>query len=545
MTYSPQQQAEKTGFVTDTPLAIGGIFTLSPLLNVDGYSQVQTEIRADQDGTIDIRFCSDLAGTDTVRSLSIPYIASDGFQLYASPAFANYVEYKFINTSGVAQTDFYFTTKLLSVALSPQTLTVNGFISKTMTSNINRSILVGQDESGNFRNVPIDTEGYLNVHIQKPSSAFGDLRTIELTPQVQVTFPYSISSDLVDTEGLNGGTITQASSMAFLKTGTNIAGSAKMSTRKILKYRAGLGALARFTGLFTTGVDDSTQIIGVGDTLDGFFFGYVGSVFGIIVRRNGIDDFTPQTSWNIDDMDGNDGISNPSNMLLDQTKINVFEIQFQWLGAGQIDFHIENPLTGHFTPVHRVKYANQNTIPSVLNPSFPLCAFVENTGNTTDLTLKTASLSGFCEGKSIMTGPLRTFGNTKTHSTETALFSLRNKTIFQGITNRISCFVKKLTTGNDVNKLSEFRIYRNTTLGGTPSFTDIDANNSPIEVDTAGTTVTGGTIIFEGVVGKDNGVDFDLTDIEVDIRPGDTITITSASASSEAMRASAIWREDI
>ena len=112
MTYSPQQQAEKTGFVTDTPLAIGGIFTLSPLLNVDGYSQVQTEIRADQDGTIDIRFCSDLAGTDTVRSLSIPYIASDGFQLYASPAFANYVEYKFINTSGVAQTDFYFTTKL-------------------------------------------------------------------------------------------------------------------------------------------------------------------------------------------------------------------------------------------------------------------------------------------------------------------------------------------------------------------------------------------------------------------------------------------------
>jgi len=389
-----------------------------------------------------------------------------------------------------------------------------------------------------------DIDGNAFVHIIEPTSAFGDLRSIELTPQAQITFPYNINTDIVDIEELNGGTVTQASSMAVLQTSTATNGEATLDSKQILKYRAGLGGLARFTALFTTGVANSEQIIGVGDDEDGYFFGYVGTDFGIIIRRDSVDTFIPQTSWNVDDMDGNDGQSNPSNVLLDPTKINVFEIEFQWLGAGQIDFFIEDPNTGNFTPVHRVKYANVNLDPSIFNPSLPLHVNIKNTGNATNLTMKTASMAAFCEGKSIVNGPRRSFGNLKNVSAEIALFSIQNKSIFQSKTNRVSSFVKKLSIGNDINQLAVINIYRNATLGGTPSFTDVNTNNSPIQTDVAGTTVTGGDLLYQFVVAKDSGADFTFDIPDLDIRPEDVITITASSGAAGDVRASISWIED-
>jgi len=151
MSYTPPLDAEVTAFVTTALLASGATFN-SGVLDADGKTQVQTEINASHDGTIDISFCADSGCTDVVRSLSIPYTAADGYQFFAAPAFGNFIEYKFTNTTAATQTDFYYTTKFLTTGLSPQLLTTEAFIAPAMVSSLNRSISVGENINGIYHN---------------------------------------------------------------------------------------------------------------------------------------------------------------------------------------------------------------------------------------------------------------------------------------------------------------------------------------------------------------------------------------------------------
>lgn len=373
-----------------------------------------------------------------------------------------------------------------------------------------------------------------------PKTAFGDLRIAEISPQVQVTFEYNINPNLLNTVTSNGGIVKQEEAMAVLETSTNSTGLADIKTIRLLKYRSGLGALTRFTGLFTTGVANSTQLIGVGTDENGFFFGFNGITFGILHRVNSIDTWINQSSWNVDTMDGN----GPSSMILDINKINVFEISYQYLGAGQITFFIEDSNTGEFVIVHKIKYTNINIIPSLFNPSLPLNMHVENNGNTSNIIIKSASMAAFVEGKDIIIGAPYTFNNSKTHSSETALFSIRNKSTFAGKTNLVNAFMRNISCANDVNQLATFKIYEDATLGGTPSFLDIEVNSSIMESDTSGTTVSGGKLLVAYTIGKDSGQTFELDKLNIIMKPGSTYTITSDSASSNVMGASLSWVED-
>ena len=146
--------AEETAFLTTANLGIGGSFD-SGMLDAAGKTQVQTEILSDVDGQINIDFCADAGGLDVVRTLTIPYNAADGYQFFSAPAFVNFIKYEFINTSGIAQTDFYYTTKFLTTSLSPQLLTTTAFISPAMVTTLGRNIIVGQNTAGNFNNVSV------------------------------------------------------------------------------------------------------------------------------------------------------------------------------------------------------------------------------------------------------------------------------------------------------------------------------------------------------------------------------------------------------
>lgn len=187
MSYTPPLDAEITAFVTISNLGIAGIFN-SPIIDVDGFSQVQTEILASHDGQINISFCSDILCVDIIRSLSIPYSASDGYQFFSAPAFGNFIQYSFTNTSGSPQTDFYYTTKILTTSISPQLLTTNAFIAQAMVATLGRNIIVGQDSSGVFGNVSItnttnDAGDYKNLNVvsgARPSQLSGRLKVSEV-----------------------------------------------------------------------------------------------------------------------------------------------------------------------------------------------------------------------------------------------------------------------------------------------------------------------------------------------------------------------------
>ena len=132
-----------TAFSTTALLDDGKIFD-SGILSLMTHTQVQTEVSASHDGLMTFNFYSDIAGSDLVRSIEVPYVAASGFQLLAAPTFGSYVRYQFTNNSGSAQTDFYYATKLLHTALSAQILSLGGKATNSMTSSL---IRIGNDHN--------------------------------------------------------------------------------------------------------------------------------------------------------------------------------------------------------------------------------------------------------------------------------------------------------------------------------------------------------------------------------------------------------------
>tara|TARA_R110002096_G_scaffold271950_5_gene465684 strand:- start:732 stop:2510 length:1779 start_codon:yes stop_codon:yes gene_type:complete len=538
------QNLVSTNNSTTSPLGISATYTGSGE-DVSVYAMITVAFKgasaSTAPGTIYLEFSPDNTNWDRSIAVTVGDVASH--PPHTLTPVNQYFRVRYTN-GAVAQTELRLQTMYHAAKAKGLTSRAGQTITdETDVDNV-RAVLAGKDVAGNYRNCGVDAEGHIMVHVHDPVTAFGEVRTAHLSPKVHLTYPYNINGDLIHTTEANSGTVTQADSMAVLQTSTNSAGSAELESRDALVYRSGLGGLARFTGMFTTGVANSEQIIGVGDTEDGFFFGYNGTAFGVLRRSDSVDTWTAMTSWNVDRMDGSAGILNPTGMTMDQTKLNVFYIKYQWLGAGAITFGMEDSTTGSLVPVHIIQYANTYTVPSLYNPTLPLHVNVTNSGNTSNLTMKSASMAAFVEGESKITGPANSVQGTSTHSTETAFFHVRNKTTNNSKTNRVRTHLSQLSTGNDANALSTFRIYLNATLTGTPTWTDVNGNDSCMDTDTVQAYSSGGKLLFQGVVGKDSGQVFDLSGFDPIMEPGDIITVTSESGTSGSQSASIVWRED-
>lgn len=372
-------------------------------------------------------------------------------------------------------------------------------------------------------------------------TAFDELLVAELTPIIQLQFPYNINTDLVATSISLSGSVTQGDTKAIIETGASTSSSASMQSKKVLKYNPGQGSLVRFTALFTTGAVGSSQIIGIGDEQDGFFVGCDDDTFGILRRQNGVDTWTTQDNWNVDKADGSSTLP-----VIDFTKGNVFQIRYQWLGYGAIKFYIENPSNGKLVLVHIIEYANANTVASIYNPTLPLYVKAENTTNDTNIKTETSSLAGFVEGKleTNSSSLVKSKGNIKTGvTTEVNLITIRNKNTYQTKVNRVR--VKPIFTSLacEGTKTVKYRYLLNATIGGTPSFADIDTNNSVVEFDTAGTTITDeGTELFALDLAKSDSDRIPMP-FDFHLNPGDTLTVTAQSTSSTEAETSLGWEE--
>jgi hypothetical protein len=160
-------KSDGVGFQTTANLASGATFS-SDVIDAQGYTQVQTHIVCDNDGTLRFKFCStsNCSGTTVgqngvERYLSVPYLASTGFQLYSAPAFTPYVQYSFTNGGTGTTTQLFFETKLLTKSLSGQLLGVNSFISPSMVGNLVRSVATGKQPDGDFVNAVADGTGFV------------------------------------------------------------------------------------------------------------------------------------------------------------------------------------------------------------------------------------------------------------------------------------------------------------------------------------------------------------------------------------------------
>ena len=387
------------------------------------------------------------------------------------------------------------------------------------------------------------------------TTAFGEQLVAELRPQFQGSFEYTVNNTALFTlSTTSNATITQDSGMAVLQTSTNSNEVANFKSKQHAKYKPGMGGVIRFTSLFTSPIASTTQLIGIMDATsttasfkNGYAVGYVGTGFGFHVWANSGTTTIAQADWD-DPMDG----TGDSGMKLDHTKLNIFYIQYQYLGAGAINLFVESDRTGNPVLAHRINYANKNVTPSVHNPNFHFTMEVDNGITTSNMIIKSSSYAYFIEGiTSFIELHQPQFSSdvlsTTTVTTEVPIFTLRNKSTYVGKENFIDIILEHYggsIEANSANNLGDIRLIKNATLDGNESYSDINSRNSIMEVDTTASTVTGGTTIINiPLAGKNDKIVENVLNLKIILNPGETITCAGTSANSATMNCQMLWQE--
>lgn len=266
------------------------------------------------------------------------------------------------------------------------------------------------------------------------------------------------------------------------------------------------------------------------------------SILGIVPTKVHI----AQASWNRDTMDGSKDANNPSGVLLahgatpGEFALNTallipYRIPWQFLGAGAIDYEVEVP-TGELVLVHRIERSGSSALATLRNPTLNLniIAKTESGYSGGDLTITTASMAGFVQGDDAELGPRHSVDASKTitSTTQTNVLTIHNDLEYNGTRNKIVSYPDAITIANEVTKTIIVLIHVNPTrVDGTVALQAVDAGRTPMEYDTAGTTVTGGTQLLPITVAGAGTQTFNLKELGVYLRPGDRWVVTAAKTS--------------
>lgn len=406
-----------------------------------------------------------------------------------------------------------------------------------------------------------------NSQYHSPVSIFDDTITNERVSQINTLFAYSIPTDKV--AAFNSGTGSSASvsnSMAVLSTGTTNTGYANLTTYSALQYVPAHDSVLTFSARFTAVTAGATAWIGAmavpfpspatnTAATDAYAIGYNGTQFSLLHRSSLASEvIIPATSFNIDPLDG----SGPSGIVLDGTKVNVFRIQYGWLGSAPAIFSIINT-DGQWYKFHVLQNPNNTTAPALKQPMMQIRAEVNNNSlSTTSVSLHTACWDASTVG-SDSANIVRTyeFGRELTAgaaltTTETPIFSIRNQITYNSLANYMA--VKLIFTSacsSGTASIGRFRLIKNGTLTGA-SFAAQSPSPGPscVFIDTAATAISGGAPITGFL--SSNNIAFNLpllaSRFNVLLAPGDIITLTgklNTTDNSNQATVTLTWQEPV
>lgn len=242
------------------------------------------------------------------------------------------------------------------------------------------------------------------------------------------------------------------------------------------------------------------------------------------------DTWVAQADWNYDKLNG----TGPSGFTLDPTKGNIFQVDMQYLGFGQVKmscYVTSSNNNGTWTPVHVFNFPNTRATPHTSQPSLPFTMAAYSAGSTTNVSVATASFAGFVEGQLAFTGPRMSYDDSSTTVSTGAYYALmtvRNDNVYRSRPNQ--SIVNLMNFGGAHDDATPVTLYliRNGTLVGTPNFQPWSAS-SCTSVDTAATTVTiadNSQILFSIPLGGSGDGMYEFGD-RVMLQPGDTVTLAA------------------
>jgi hypothetical protein len=281
-----------------------------------------------------------------------------------------------------------------------------------------------------------------------------------------------------------------------------------------------------------------------------------------ILKQAGVaqtDNWTYQEDWNVDKLDGTNTITtNPSGMLLDHTKLNVYQIGMRWLGAGVISYAVEDQASGAMVYVHREHYVNQHTTPHTLNPSFKITYAAFNTTGNTSVAVTGASVYGAVEGTIFQNELTRSHSTSKSSLAQNVthhMMTIKNSVVTNGLAganngnyvlNTKEAIIKSLSVSVQATDPSQvFLFFDPTSFSSTHMYFNIP-NCNEVYSDATGTLNTAvDTPVYTGLLAINGTVNIDLSPYRITIPPGSQASIAVRSTNGITRATVAlVWSED-
>lgn len=374
----------------------------------------------------------------------------------------------------------------------------------------------------------------------------GEFTSGETITGIGITATASGATCVITKNAAVNGTVTTASAVCLVTAGTLATCNVAIESKQYAGYNPGHELGSFFTAAFdAAGVSaDSTQFLGLatrGGT-GGYFIGYKGTSFGLHVRKNSVETaFIAQTAWNIDTLNG----TGPSglNMSSIAPNLNIYHLKTGYLGVYGAMLSIIGT-NGRLYPLHFYTLVNAGTVTTVLDPHLTVRAEIVKTSGATTPQIRTASWNAYTVGpthagnapqrNSGFVGPLVSV----TSGAERFLFSITNSLTYAGVPNNIPVRITGISVAVDTSAThgAVIRFRRNSPTVGMTQVA-LDALNSSCYSSVTGTSgFSGGEVIFSAQCGYGAGTNYPPVPDGLWIMPGDSVTVTSESTSTQNTR---------
>lgn len=245
----------------------------------------------------------------------------------------------------------------------------------------------------------------------------------------------------------------------------------------------------------------------------------------------------PSDTWTYVDQWDNQSIQ------FDPTKLNVYQIDMRWLGAGRVRFFMEDPATGKMTLVHTKKSSSQQIYPHINKPALRI---VYRSGTTNpaitpsqNVVIRGSSVMTAVQGARTQTGSSQ--GRYNIDSTTRAkdlvwhLMSLQNPFVRAGGVNKASIMLQNLTVAAQGQDPSVIYVVKDAVgLSDVLAYIAIPNTTPAMFAQYSISAVTADLstqrIANVQTLGINDNATFDLATFNLSLSPGETISVFISSS---------------
>lgn len=416
--------------------------------------------------------------------------------------------------------------------------------------------------------VQVDNKGSMFTRYaegEPQMDAFSNLKISDAVILGEYAFPYALTNHRWGIQGSNGGTVSYQPEIKgmLLQNNTAVNAVSAMTTNQYHRYTPGKGQTIQCAvACGDNGKENVIRRWGYFDEQDGVYFElnqntiYAcvrSSVSGVVVEKK-----VPRSEWNRDRLTGVGGHFNYSRHAIDCSKNTIYEIDFQWLGAGTVRFFVN--VNGTRVPCHEEHHSGQQAIPYMRSGSLPFRVEQINkstTASTSEMRFYSASVvtdghfTPYHSDYAVETSFPRTVSGLDVvpHT------SLRAAKTFHGVDNRGAARLKDVMVYSTTKPVS-VSMYMGAALTGANWQKAIACQDSMMEIDREATGFESGRLIKSSIVQAGVAQRIDLkemfdTDGEIALRRkhkideyvGLTMTVKSLDGETTDVYTSVNWEE--